>query len=394
MTKSQENPDAMTEPVLQPAAEPSPGETVRSVREARGLSQAQVAEALHLTVHFVNALENDHYKKLPGRTFVKGYFKSYARLLQIDAVELVSRFERYMDAREEPQADAYRSISRRRRHHDQNVRWLAVATCLLLLVVGGAWWFGRETSGSALTLPRVAQQTPAPPAAAEPARDRTADLIAASQAAPAAVTAESLDAEAGLPGDVSAGAPATLLDSSTLPGAGAQVDTPPAAPAPAATPVDSEPSPLALDLGVAGAAPVSDGTASAGAEAGAAPGATAAPALTPSLDAADAAPASNTLSVQSTESGRGRQLSLGGEGDDTLVITLHGTSWLAVRNHENNALFNDNLHDGDELTLRGQAPFNLVIGDAHQVQLRFNARPVDLSSHIRADRTARLSLQP
>jgi len=63
-------PQRLTEPW------PSPGRKLRELRESLGLTQGQVGESLHLTMHYINALENDLYEKLPGRTFAKDYLKS------------------------------------------------------------------------------------------------------------------------------------------------------------------------------------------------------------------------------------------------------------------------------------------------------------------------------
>ena len=57
----------------------TPGAMLRQAREAAGLTHAAVGEALHLTVHYIKALENDDYNKLPGQLFVKGYMRTYAR---------------------------------------------------------------------------------------------------------------------------------------------------------------------------------------------------------------------------------------------------------------------------------------------------------------------------
>jgi cytoskeleton protein RodZ len=53
-------------------------------REAAGLSIDAVAQQLKLAPRQVRALEEDDYTHLPGRTFVRGFVRSYARLVHLD----------------------------------------------------------------------------------------------------------------------------------------------------------------------------------------------------------------------------------------------------------------------------------------------------------------------
>lgn len=73
-----------------PAAPSSPGAIVRAAREAASLSVDDVAQQLKLAPRQVLALEADEYDKLPGRTFVRGFLRNYARLLGLDADALLA----------------------------------------------------------------------------------------------------------------------------------------------------------------------------------------------------------------------------------------------------------------------------------------------------------------
>ncbi|MCC1497302.1 RodZ domain-containing protein [Alcanivorax sp. 1008] len=70
-----------------------PGERLRSGRQALGLSEADIAARMHLSVSYVRALEADDYKRLPSAAFVRGYIKNYAKLVNLPADELVSLFQ-------------------------------------------------------------------------------------------------------------------------------------------------------------------------------------------------------------------------------------------------------------------------------------------------------------
>ena len=52
-----------------------------------------VARQLRLSVRQVTALEEDDYDKLAGGTFLRGFVRNYAKLLQMDAAPLLQRLE-------------------------------------------------------------------------------------------------------------------------------------------------------------------------------------------------------------------------------------------------------------------------------------------------------------
>ena len=76
-------PDAST-------AAPAAGAQLRAAREAEGLSIETVAHHLKLAPRQVRALEDGDYAGLPGRTFVRGFARNYARLMQLDPDAIVA----------------------------------------------------------------------------------------------------------------------------------------------------------------------------------------------------------------------------------------------------------------------------------------------------------------
>lgn len=73
----------------------NPGDRLRQVREARGLSLERVSEELNLTAAVVGYIERGEFDRLPGHTFARGYIRTYARLLELDQAELVDEFDRF-----------------------------------------------------------------------------------------------------------------------------------------------------------------------------------------------------------------------------------------------------------------------------------------------------------
>ncbi len=84
-------------PVLDIKADAPPtvnvGQSLRTAREARGLALPDVAQTLKLGVRQIEALENGDWQGLPGQTFIRGFVRNYARLLQVDAAPLMAQLD-------------------------------------------------------------------------------------------------------------------------------------------------------------------------------------------------------------------------------------------------------------------------------------------------------------
>ena len=75
--------DAQVQASYDAAATPVPtsaGALLREAREAAGMSIDAVAQQLKLAPRQVQALEDGDFAHLPGRTFVRGFMRNYARL--------------------------------------------------------------------------------------------------------------------------------------------------------------------------------------------------------------------------------------------------------------------------------------------------------------------------
>jgi cytoskeleton protein RodZ len=79
---------------MEPQEESGLGNLLRTERENKGLSLERISEITRLRVHFLEALENEEWEKLPARVFVKGFIRSYAQTVGFDAEEAISLFDR------------------------------------------------------------------------------------------------------------------------------------------------------------------------------------------------------------------------------------------------------------------------------------------------------------
>ncbi len=65
-------------------ASPSPGERLKAKRTELGISLEQVSNALLISASNLSALEDNRYEELPGLTYIVGYWRSYANILDVD----------------------------------------------------------------------------------------------------------------------------------------------------------------------------------------------------------------------------------------------------------------------------------------------------------------------
>ena len=72
----------------------SAGVRLREERLSKGIKTSTVAEKLHITNHYVKAIESDSFEKLPGAIFIRGYLKNYAELLNLNPSEIVGLYEK------------------------------------------------------------------------------------------------------------------------------------------------------------------------------------------------------------------------------------------------------------------------------------------------------------
>lgn len=67
----------------------SVGHLLRNARTAKGLSIDDVSRQLRLSSQQIEAIEKEDFEKLPGRTFLRGFIRNYANLVQLDPVPLL-----------------------------------------------------------------------------------------------------------------------------------------------------------------------------------------------------------------------------------------------------------------------------------------------------------------
>ncbi|EIE2685637.1 cytoskeleton protein RodZ [Salmonella enterica subsp. enterica serovar 43:a:1,7] len=331
------------------------GVRLRNAREQLGLSQQAVAERLCLKVSTVRDIEEDKAPSDLASTFLRGYIRSYARLVHVPEEELLPGLEKQAPLRAAKVAPMQSfSLGKRRKKRDG---WLMSFTWLVLFVVvglTGAWWWQNHK----------AQQEEITTMADQSTAELNADKDSG-QSVPletgAATSQDTTPAPAPAPT-----APATPVDST------AATQTP--APTAPATPVDSTaatqtPAPTAAATQNTVVAPSQANVDTAATSA--APAATETPSALPTNQAGVAAPAADP---------------------NALVMNFTADCWLEVTDATGKKLFSGMQRKDGNLNLTGQAPYKLKIGAPAAVQIQYQGKPVDLSRFIRTNQVARLTL--
>ena len=180
----------------------SVGVTLSEARKQLGLSVADVANRLKFAPRQIEALEADNFARLPEIAFVRGFVRSYARLLQLDPAPLLAALPQPPE-QIVPQPDTITTrIPFPHASHTRqlNMRWLAggIGVAIVLgLFVGlneKAPPVSPETEVAQTVVEPVAlpaiETSPVPTEAAKPSATPFAKFSAAP--APASVTAKTV----------------------------------------------------------------------------------------------------------------------------------------------------------------------------------------------------------
>lgn len=84
------------------------GEKLRQAREERGISISEVSEQTRISSLYLEAIEADNYKPLPGGIFNKGFVKSYAKFIGLDEHEALQDYARVVAETEGRESDPLR----------------------------------------------------------------------------------------------------------------------------------------------------------------------------------------------------------------------------------------------------------------------------------------------
>jgi cytoskeleton protein RodZ len=182
------------------------GAQLRAAREAAGWSQEAVAQQLKLAPRQVRAIEEDDYARLPGRTFVRGFVRNYARLVRLDPSAVMAALPRgdgtspldrpSLTAVSRPMVELPVASMRR----NPWTRWLIPFALLAIVAAAGVYEFMRSPAASRRIPVESGSVTPSPPPASQgPSTTALPNPLANAKTESAGPMAQSESATAGAP---------------------------------------------------------------------------------------------------------------------------------------------------------------------------------------------------
>ena len=316
---------------------PTPGEVLQAERLRRDLTEKEVADKLHITMHYVRAIESNKFEKLPGAVFAKGYIKNYALLLELDVESVTALFDGINTEQQVKKEEANRQEMARRRS-DRNKPWVYASVACFVLGFAGLWAYNQLASDDGTNQQMASANVP-------------------NSAMPPTIASRPI---AQTPAVAS-----TTLASSTI--------TEPAVSVPdQVAPADSalsQPENLVSVLSSLAAQAAEDK----------APLAQAETVTTAKLNTATPIDLDHVISV-------------GDAGTDVLRIRFSGESWVEVNDRNSMQIYRDIREAGDVLEITGDAPFTILLGDAPYTRMSLNGNEIDVSDNIRIDNSARLTV--
>ena len=111
------------------------GERLRSAREERGIPLREISDQTRISVHFLEAIETNDYKRLPGGIFNRSFVKAYARYVGYDEKEAVEAYARYVRDQGEDNEDSSHALYNSKVYTDTPATRSPYLTVVLAVVI-------------------------------------------------------------------------------------------------------------------------------------------------------------------------------------------------------------------------------------------------------------------
>ena len=72
------------------------GEQLRLAREERGIPLREISDQTRISVRYLEAIEANDYKRLPGGIFNRSFVRAYARHVGYDEKQAIEGYTRYL----------------------------------------------------------------------------------------------------------------------------------------------------------------------------------------------------------------------------------------------------------------------------------------------------------
>ena len=359
----------MSDAVTEESPAPTASELLVAAREQRELSQKDVADQLFLTATFIRYIDDGLFHKIPKQAFIKGYLRSYSRVVGLDGDEVVARYQ------EELESDHRVDI---RDVTEERVGSAALTGPVLqtgliglggiVVVVALVWAFSGDDE-EVLPIEEVSE--------ARTISDDAPEMeIVSLPSIPAVVEHETDENEAVEDEAVEDEAVENEAVGTEIVGIQAVESEPEEVveePIRQAMLLDDESIQEAIKAEEVNAEALRRGVSDA--------------------EESDAFSDSiKEITVERTSDDAYEYITVDSGGFDQLEFTFTGECWVEVEDADGDSIYGDLNRDSDILTVYGTAPFKILLGRASAVTLRHNGTEIDLALHTTSDQTAKLNV--
>jgi cytoskeleton protein RodZ len=366
---------------------------LRDAREAMGMSQLQVAEELYLTPSYITKIDEDRIHEIPKQAFVKGYLRSYARVVKLDGDQIVAMYERLDTKSIAP--PSMRSVTEEPvgpiTFTGPVLQTGVIGLAGLILIILAVWYYSEPEFEPASELEQTgsfdsnnsAQNSMAGSRQALESSMSSNDTARSDNETDGATInrTDNIDrsvfADYGdTNSDLTEQDAQSQLNQKALQ-AQEQVDTLTQETSDAESAIESVVNDN-LDEDFEGD-------------------------RDQSFSSELASLRNRVVTESESESGSGKLVSVGREtidgtrfinvtagGDAELHFTFADECWVEVEDADGDAIFGDLGRQGDDLRVLGKAPFDVLFGNAPAVTMAFNGESVNLSQSTKSDNTAKL----
>jgi cytoskeleton protein RodZ len=337
----------------QAAPRQGPGDRLQSARISTGMTVEEVAGKMHLSTTILTSLEENNFEDITAPIFVKGYLRAYSRLVNENEDEIISQYTRfYMDG--DPPISSTSNTMPEINADDSRVKWMTWLIILIIVSMLALWWWNRyqqapetvslDTSGKIDVAQNVNGQNNKELNKAEAV---ATDAELSLQQEPANI-GEQLDA--GMDGAPKTSYAPSLDSSNNSAVAPAQLAT-----TEPEIELKQAPTEMLIETQSTQTAPTEQPVTRAPVEPQAAP------------------------EPPATEQGVQKGLKL----------TVNADTWASIKDANGKKLLKDLLRAGETVTLQGQPPISVFLGNGYGVSLSYNGEKIDFSDKIKSNNTAK-----
>lgn len=172
------------------------GTRLKTAREALRLSEKDAAARLHLNPNIISIIETEHFENGPPLIFMRGYLRSYARLLSVSDEEINAALSKLDMIKPTATVTTTSRSIQPQPISNKLTRWMTYLIVLLLITLVAMWWRSTHTNNNTLAkVNETPAETIAPSTTVAVALNNTVQAVSSPNIAPNLSTTNTASAQ-------------------------------------------------------------------------------------------------------------------------------------------------------------------------------------------------------